>query len=195
MQNLVDDVISFLSSPFTEPEEISNNTAFEKQQPTSQLSPKSPRSPILSPERQLQRDAMKLRLTQMKEELNGPKINMKKIMELSMGGLLDDLRPTYWRLLLNYLPTDRTQWEKELTAKRELYWTWQRDLPVDPHVNTEDNVTEIDHPLNDSHSSQWNQFFIDANTRQEIEKDVHRTFPHLNFFQDLFTMYLLQTQI
>jgi len=31
--------------------------------------------------------------------------------------------------------------------------------------------------------SQWNQFFHDNTTLHEIEKDVHRTFPHLHFFQ------------
>jgi hypothetical protein len=149
----------------------------------------SPSSDQLSDERRLKRIAMFQRLAEMKEEINRPQINMKKIVELSMGGLTDDLRPFYWRLLLNYLPPDRSLWDKELATKRELYWTWQRELPVDPHDKPatelpETNVIEaVDHPLNTSLTSQWNQFFIDATTRQEIEKDVHRTFPHLNFFQ------------
>jgi len=189
MQSVVDDFLSIISSikPPTIIDEIKLTTP-EKAPREPPLTPPETPEEKLAKERRMKRVAMFERLAQAKEEIAGPRINMKKVRELSMEGLPDDLRPIYWRLLLNYLSDDRSQWDKELSAKRELYWSWQRDLPVDPHENnateTSNSVIEVvDHPLNTSQTSQWNQFFIDTATRQEIEKDVHRTFPHLNFFQ------------
>jgi len=89
-------------------------------------------------------------------------------------------------VLLGYLPLNRKDWMRELNEKRNLYWEWRSDLLVNPRQSDEkgESAEVDDHPLNTSRSSQWNQFFLDNLTTQEIEKDVHRTYPHLHFFRN-----------
>uniref|UniRef100_A0A6B2L745 TBC1 domain family member 13 n=1 Tax=Arcella intermedia TaxID=1963864 RepID=A0A6B2L745_9EUKA len=84
----------------------------------------------------------------------------------------------------------RTEWASALKSTRGQYKEWQSDpdLVIDPHreqgeVNEPEDVTEFDHPLKQSEQSVWYKYFQDNEILHEIEKDVHRTFPHLHFFQ------------
>lgn len=43
-------------------------------------------------------------------------------------------------------------------------------------------MSEDDHPLSTSDSSQWRVFFADAEIRDQIHRDVERTHPDLHFF-------------
>lgn len=40
----------------------------------------------------------------------------------------------------------------------------------------------MDHPLSVNKNSQWNQYFLDLDIWDEIEKDVKRTRTDMNFF-------------
>lgn len=44
------------------------------------------------------------------------------------------------------------------------------------------SVTVHDHPLSTDDGSQWKAYFQDAETREQIERDVERTHPDLHFF-------------
>lgn len=121
------------------------------------------------------------------DEVSKPQLDLKRIRELAFSGLPDgSLRSLYWKILLNYLPLDRTKWKSSLEQNRALYKEWHRDLHIDPRqseVQESPEKEEVDHPLNTDQRSNWNAFFKDNHIIHEIEKDVHRTFPHLHFFQ------------
>lgn len=137
-----------------------------------------------------------------------PIIDLERIRELSKLGLPESSRPMYWRILLGYLPCDRSAWEPFLKEKRKLYSEFHRDLIVNPRLQQEaeeeekrrkqrealdddlnGEIREVvlnplsDHPLSQKSESQWNKYFKDNEMIFEIEKDVQRTFPHLHFFQ------------
>eukprot|EP01114_Cavostelium_apophysatum_P013503 TRINITY_DN3283_c0_g2_i1.p1 TRINITY_DN3283_c0_g2~~TRINITY_DN3283_c0_g2_i1.p1 ORF type:complete len:457 (-),score=92.95 TRINITY_DN3283_c0_g2_i1:1237-2607(-) len=120
----------------------------------------------------------KNRLALFESVIEGPKINFDRARELSFGGIPDSLRSLYWKLLLSYLPNDRTIWPSFLQKNRDLYQTFLTELTIDPRVNHQND----DHPLSTSNQSQWNKFFQDKDTLDEIDKDVKRTLPHLHFF-------------
>lgn len=122
-------------------------------------------------------------------EISKPRLDIKQIRKLAFEGLPEgELRALYWRLLLGYLPLDRSQWESELASKRKLYREFLAELRSNPQCKeemSEQLVAEeaADHPLSQSASSTWNEFFKENDIINQIEKDVHRTFPHLHFFQ------------
>ena len=38
------------------------------------------------------------------------------------------LRPIYWKILLGYLPPDRSKWDKVLKKNRDQYWELRQEL-------------------------------------------------------------------
>jgi len=148
----------------------------------------TPRSPVLegkaiSQEEKQNSNSSKMlkeRVTAFEEIVKGPVIDLKRIGELSFDGIPEwtSLRSLCWKLLLGYLPNDRSQWVEVLLQKRELYHNWSTELTVDPRRTGVQN----DHPLSTSKESQWNAFFKDKELVEEIDKDVKRTLPHLHFF-------------
>eukprot|EP01117_Protostelium_nocturnum_P010817 TRINITY_DN3900_c0_g1_i1.p1 TRINITY_DN3900_c0_g1~~TRINITY_DN3900_c0_g1_i1.p1 ORF type:complete len:400 (+),score=59.88 TRINITY_DN3900_c0_g1_i1:385-1584(+) len=88
------------------------------------------------------------------------------------------LRSVYWKLLLSYLPRDRSIWQEVLDKGRKSYNDWVQELIIDPHKEAGNE----DHPLSTESSSTWNAFFRDNDLMHDIDKDVQRTLPHLHFF-------------
>lgn len=80
-------------------------------------------------------------------------------------------RPLAWKLLTGYLPPDRGDWSNTLASARARYWAAVHDATVDPSARPVDG----DHPLSDDVSSQWREFFLDADVRTLIARDAHRT--------------------
>ena len=109
-------------------------------------------------------------------------VDVKKLSSLCfINGLPDDhvYRSLAWRLLLNYLPSDRSEWDATLAKKRNDYLNFVQDLIfADPLQNQKD-----DHPLNPSPTSQWNVYFKDNEVLSQIFKDVRRLYPDISFFQ------------
>ncbi|GAB5365929.1 hypothetical protein AAMO2058_001100800 [Amorphochlora amoebiformis] len=108
-------------------------------------------------------------------------------------------RSILWKLILGYLPYNRNQWKKILLMKRKLYGDWVLELVTNPykemfeHQNNpksnpelklsavgegEDPLTSIAQVPN----SKWQQFFKDEELRDEIHKDVMRTYSSFSFF-------------
>lgn len=61
---------------------------------------------------------------------------MREVRRLASFGLPDaeapSIRSTVWKLLLAYLPNDRTTWPSELAKKRSQYKHFKDDLLMSP---------------------------------------------------------------
>ncbi|XP_020582858.1 TBC1 domain family member 13 isoform X2 [Phalaenopsis equestris] len=108
-------------------------------------------------------------------------------------------------ILLQYLPNDRSFWPHELDKKRSQYKSFKDELLQNPsditrrmdesaHVKHEElnvesrallqrsEITHGEHPLSLGSTSVWNQFFQEAEIIEQIERDVKRTHPDMQFF-------------
>ncbi|RWW87114.1 hypothetical protein BHE74_00004069, partial [Ensete ventricosum] len=109
------------------------------------------------------------------------------------------------QLLLGYLPLDRTLWAHELEKKQTQYHTFKDELLLYPSEITrrmegsagsknEDlsclgtgllsrsKIIHGEHPLSLTKSSVWNQYFQEAEILEQIDRDVKRTHPDMEFF-------------
>ncbi|CAK60690.1 unnamed protein product (macronuclear) [Paramecium tetraurelia] len=130
------------------------------------------------------------------EILDKPKINLNELKKLSNQGVPDDikgLRSLVWKLLLGYLPADRTKWNSTIKTNIEIYEQFCNDLIKSKLQKqmTESNEYEDqelqqskkqDHPLSKSLQSIWKSFFDDQVIWEEVEKDTVRTRAELSFF-------------
>eukprot|EP01128_Nolandella_sp_AFSM9_P012792 TRINITY_DN9623_c0_g1_i1.p1 TRINITY_DN9623_c0_g1~~TRINITY_DN9623_c0_g1_i1.p1 ORF type:complete len:303 (-),score=67.63 TRINITY_DN9623_c0_g1_i1:721-1629(-) len=164
--------------------------------PRSHSSPPSSSSPSLAPPGEVvppqpRRRTYQERLQELEEVLLAEVIDLPKLRSLAFAGLPEGrLRALTWKILLGYLPLRREDWPEELARHRSLYRDWHNDLDIDPFHQEEgssglvvDETPVTDDPLNTEKSSEWMGFFKDGAVMFEVEKDVHRTFPHLHFFQ------------
>ncbi|KAG4975480.1 TBC1 domain family member 13 [Glycine max] len=149
---------------------------------------------------------------QLLAELSRKVIDMRELRRVASQGIPDAaLRPTLWKLLLGYLPPDRALWFSELTKKRSQYKNFKDDLLMNPSeitrrmYNSNSNsaahdiddaksdtqtrlllsrsqITHQDHPLSLGKTSIWNQFFQDTEIIEQIDRDVKRTHPDIDFF-------------
>lgn len=151
------------------------------------------------------------------------------------------MRSIMWKLLLDYLPFDRTEWPKVLKAKRQLYRDFVKELVSSPYAKffgdragdkdgkTSESAKEggakgggakegevgsdaSAKPSSNAHAAQsasgataipvqdvsaeddplspefarkkaeWDQFFKDEELREEVHKDVMRTYASFSFF-------------
>ena len=108
------------------------------------------------------------------------------------GGSTASLRAITWKLLLDYLPPDRAQWDQSLAEQRRSYQAFVQELTTDPNADSAPppagateaavEVDASDHPLTSSAGSKWVEFHADEDLRAEIRKDVDRTLPDYSFF-------------
>lgn len=132
---------------------------------------------------------LKKRLVDFDEVLNEDNIDLTNLRKICFHGIPDEggLRSLCWKLLLNYLPLTRSNWNDTLKRKRDLYNRFIDDLIVMPGENSIDgervDVTMDDHPLSSSPSSKWQTFFKDNEVLLQIDKDVRRLCPDISFFQ------------
>mmetsp|Transcript_26401 Transcript_26401/g.63686 ORF Transcript_26401/g.63686 Transcript_26401/m.63686 type:complete len:659 (-) Transcript_26401:162-2138(-) len=118
-------------------------------------------------------------------------------------------RSILWKLLLDYLPYDRAKWKKVLSERRGLYREWVQELVTNPYQELfvkEERQGEVQtgaeggnngkptavrmqsvaedefDPLRHDPRSDWQQFFKDEELREEINKDVMRTYASFSFF-------------
>ncbi|KAH6767917.1 Ypt/Rab-GAP domain of gyp1p superfamily protein [Perilla frutescens var. frutescens] len=145
------------------------------------------------------------RQAQLSQELSRKVINMGELRRLASEGIPDGagIRSTVWKLLLGYLPPDRSLWPSELAKKRSQYKHFKEELLTNPSEITRklekssleknepdgspgflsrSEITHGEHPLSLGQSSIWNQFFQDAEIMEQIDRDVKRTHPDIHFF-------------
>ncbi|CAN1146869.1 TBC1 domain family member 13 [Linum perenne] len=93
---------------------------------------------------------------QLLTELSKKVVNVKEIRKIALQGLPDvaGIRSTVWKLLLGYLPPERSEWSSELAKKRSQYKDFKDDIMMNP----------------------------DSETIEQIDRDVKRTHPGLDFF-------------
>ncbi|GMI78697.1 hypothetical protein like AT4G13730 [Hibiscus trionum] len=117
------------------------------------------------------------RQAQLLTELSKKVVNLRELRRIASQGIPDGagIRSTVWKLLLGYLPPDRAQWSSELAKKRSEYKQFKEELLMNP-------VTRGEHPLSLGESSIWNQFFQDSEIVEQIDRDVKRTHPDMDFF-------------
>ncbi|XP_028131602.1 TBC1 domain family member 13 [Diabrotica virgifera virgifera] len=130
--------------------------------------------------------AYKARLKEFDDILQQNVIDIEALKTLSFHGIPDDQgkRPLCWKLLLNYLPPEQSDWESCLQEKRDLYKQFIKEMIVMPggkEINGD--VTLGDHPLNINPDSEWQTFFKDNEVLLQIDKDVRRLCPDISFFQ------------
>ncbi|ORY01100.1 RabGAP/TBC [Basidiobolus meristosporus CBS 931.73] len=120
-----------------------------------------------------------------KPDSGSSSVDVERLQRLSFQGIPDEqgIRPTCWKLLLGYLPPDKSLWSKILSENRICYYNFVRDLIVDPGEEEEAIPTNSDHPLSNAPDSKWNTYFKDNATLEQIDKDVRRTLPDFAFFQ------------
>lgn len=124
----------------------------------------------------------------------GMKVEIDVLQTLAFQGIpdRDGLRAKYWRVLLNVLPLDTALWDDTIGDLRRTYDEFRTHLILDPAKFQDEEqpasgeTVEIaphgEHPLSTSSGSQWNAYFKDNELLAEIDKDVRRTIPDLNFF-------------
>ena len=111
--------------------------------------------------------------------LNVQKIDIGTIRALSMNGNPDEpngLRALIWKLLLEYLPEDTSEWESVLASHRQNYEILKEEVMIVP------SVEDVDHPLSNSQSSRWKTYFEDQEVWEIIDKDIRRTRHDMFFF-------------
>ncbi|KAF3794154.1 TBC1 domain family member 13 [Nymphaea thermarum] len=133
-------------------------------------------------------------------------IDLAELRMLTAEGVPDSggIRSVLWKVLLGYLPTNRDLWAEELRRKRAQYASFKEELLLSPSelarrlekfnaMENEDNcegscllhrseITHGEHPLSLGETSIWNKFFQDTEIMKQIDRDIKRTHPDMDFF-------------
>ncbi|XP_013144941.1 PREDICTED: TBC1 domain family member 13 isoform X2 [Papilio polytes] len=120
----------------------------------------------------------KARIKAFEDILEEDVIDIKELQKLAFNGVPDDkgLRSLVWRILLHYVPKEKSARESTLLKKRQLYKQFIDEIIVSPGG-------PADHPLNISPDSSWSTYFKDNEVLLQIDKDVRRLCPDISFFQ------------
>nr|CAB3479181.1 unnamed protein product [Digitaria exilis] len=112
----------------------------------------SPRSPPPAPAQEFEIS----RQSRIFAALSKKVIDLDELRMLAAQGVPDaaGVRSTVWKLLLGYLPYDRSRWEQELAKKRSQYAAFKDEFLSNPY-------SEI---------------------MEQIDRDVKRTHPDMHFF-------------
>ncbi|GFY63049.1 TBC1 domain family member 13 [Trichonephila inaurata madagascariensis] len=94
---------------------------------------------------------------------------------------------TTFVILLNYLPSQISEWPAVFLKQRNLYERFIEEMIVTPGTMNKSgsriDVTLDDHPLNTNPDGKWVAYFKDNEVLLQINKDVRRLCPDISFFQ------------
>ncbi|KAM8934445.1 TBC1 domain family member 13 isoform 1-T1 [Pelodytes ibericus] len=132
----------------------------------------------------------KSKIAEFESVLREAQINLSVLRELCFSGIPFEggIRCLCWKILLNYLPTDRSLWDSVLKKQRETYSNFLKEMIIQPGIAkvkfgiSREDVTLADHPLNPNPESRWNTYFKDNEVLLQIDKDVRRLCPDFSFF-------------
>ncbi|KAH7728019.1 TBC domain-containing protein c [Aphelenchoides avenae] len=111
-------------------------------------------------------------------------IDTAALREACTYGIPDLLRPLCWRLFLGGLPKERQEWLNVLKKQRAEYLGLVDNLIVRPGLEEAQHEQQtVDHPLASGAESQWDGYFKDNEVLTQIDKDVRRLRPEIDFFQ------------
>ncbi|KAJ8273875.1 hypothetical protein GJAV_G00106480 [Gymnothorax javanicus] len=92
-------------------------------------------------------------------------------------------RSVCWKLYLEVLPEDRTQWINKSKELRAQYESIKETHITNPRKAAGHQDLMVNNPLSQDEGSLWNKFFQDKELRGMIRQDVLRTFPEMQYFQ------------
>ncbi|XP_017337720.1 TBC1 domain family member 5 isoform X1 [Ictalurus punctatus] len=93
-------------------------------------------------------------------------------------------RSICWKLYLEVLPEDKSQWIKKTKEHRDHYEQIKERHITNPRKAAGQQDLVVNNPLSQDEGSLWNKFFQDKELRGMIKQDVLRTFPEMRFFQE-----------
>eukprot|EP01065_Artemidia_motanka_P037307 TRINITY_DN4571_c1_g1_i1.p1 TRINITY_DN4571_c1_g1~~TRINITY_DN4571_c1_g1_i1.p1 ORF type:complete len:502 (+),score=121.27 TRINITY_DN4571_c1_g1_i1:83-1507(+) len=117
-------------------------------------------------------------------------IDLAELRKLARAGIPDELRGTYWKLLLGYLPVTRENWAEHVRKRREQYRSFRSEFIVVPASirrkqggdGPEVQDRRGDHPLSSGCDSEWKKYRDNRPIFDKVDVDVPRTMPSLHFF-------------
>ncbi|AQK98894.1 Ypt/Rab-GAP domain of gyp1p superfamily protein [Zea mays] len=149
--------------------------------PTPKSMASSPRSPPPAPTPEFEIS----RQSRLFAALSKKVIDLDELRMLAAQGVPDaaGVRATVWKLLLGYLPNDRSLWEQELAKKRGQYAAFKDEFLTNPVERAQQVPTEGHHNVSAEHvdngflhRSEYSEIM------EQIDRDVKRTHPDMQFF-------------
>ncbi|XP_077124985.1 TBC1 domain family member 5 [Ranitomeya variabilis] len=115
-------------------------------------------------------------------------VNSNYLAAIRLKGINGQLRSSRfrsvcWKLFLNVLPQDRSQWISKTAELRTWYKKIKEIHITNPRKAAGQQDLMINNPLSQDEGSLWNKFFQDKELRAMVDQDVKRTFPEMQFFQ------------
>ncbi|OEL31048.1 hypothetical protein BAE44_0007936, partial [Dichanthelium oligosanthes] len=111
-------------------------------------------------------------------------IDLDELRMLAAQGVPDaaGVRSTVWKLLLGYLPNDRSLWEQELAKKRSQYAAFKDEFLSNPVQIARQVEKEGHHSDNAEHvDNGLLQRSVYSEIMEQIDRDVKRTHPDMHF--------------
>ncbi|KAA0710243.1 TBC1 domain family member 5 [Triplophysa tibetana] len=111
---------------------------------------------------------------------------LARIRQAGINGQLRSsrFRSVCWKLYLDVLPEDKSQWIRRTKKLRTQYEKIKETHITNPRKAAGQQDLVVNNPLSQDEGSLWNKFFQDKELRGMIKQDVLRTFPEMLYFQD-----------
>ncbi|KAL6457406.1 hypothetical protein MHYP_G00343690 [Metynnis hypsauchen] len=111
---------------------------------------------------------------------------LPRIRQAGINGRLRSsrFRSVCWKLYLDILPEDKSQWINKTKALRAQYEQIKETHITNPRKAAGQQDLVVNNPLSQDEGSLWNKFFQDKELRSMIKQDVLRTFPEMRYFQE-----------
>ncbi|CAM4636372.1 unnamed protein product [Leuciscus chuanchicus] len=115
--------------------------------------------------------------------------NSNYLARIRQAGIIGRLRSSRfrsvcWKLYLDVLPEDKTQWISRTKEVRAQYEKIKETHITNPRKAAGQQDLVVNNPLSQDEGSLWNKFFQDKELRGMIKQDVLRTFPEMLYFQE-----------
>ncbi|CAL9694237.1 unnamed protein product [Knipowitschia caucasica] len=116
-------------------------------------------------------------------------VNSNYLARIRRAGLSGHLRSSRfrsvcWKLYLEALPEDKSQWINKTKELRAQYEKIKDTHITNPRKAAGQQDLVVNNPLSQDEGSLWNKFFQDKELKAMIKQDVLRTFPEIRYFQD-----------
>lgn len=111
---------------------------------------------------------------------------LARIRQAGINGRLRSsrFRSVCWKLYLEALPEDKSQWINKTKELRAQYEKIKETHITNPRKTAGQQDLVVNNPLSQDEGSLWNKFFQDKELKGMIKQDVLRTFPEIRYFQD-----------
>ncbi|XP_037120524.1 TBC1 domain family member 5 isoform X2 [Syngnathus acus] len=111
---------------------------------------------------------------------------LARIRQAGISGRLRSsrFRSVCWKLYLEALPEDKSQWINKTKELRGHYEKIKETHITNPRKAAGQQDLVVNNPLSQDEESPWNKFFQDKELKGMIKQDVLRTFPEIRYFQD-----------